>query len=219
MSLTEGLLVAIVIILTIYLLTRSRGKEMSSGSRTWDCVDRSNGEITSVKMQYKGEHGLGCKCPKCNNPEKKTTAEHMEYFDAGQGGGAAAPDVNSCTDDNFAYAQNDFGGPGMDFKDWATSQAVDTAVLVNHANFVKDRLGDNTQNGTRGSMALGEIEGSYQVPWIGIRGPAQHVPVYNPTQVPDVDPSLFTDKPRFNWDSSPSSTVRAEPNAYLHNDQ
>ena len=104
-------------------------------------------------------------------------------------------------DDKFSYAINEFGAPGLEYKDWVTSQSVDPQVLKNHAEFVKDRISDNPQNIT-GRTYSPDMHDSYDpIFWIGLRRP-QAVPVCNPTQVPDTDYNLYETRPKFTWRSS-----------------
>jgi len=121
------------------------------------------------------------------SPETRATSENIEHFSA-------------VTDDSVGAA-SEFGGTGGDFRDWAMSQAVDAQVLVNHREFVKDRFGNNNQNITGRTFAMGEVEGTDQVPWQGILGRPQAVESYNPTQQPDVDMRNFAEKRRFRWGS------------------
>lgn len=205
MSLTEGLLIAIVIILTISVLAGGRKSNDSSIQKAWDCVDRDTGEITSVKMQYTGmPHGAGCDCPKCASPEKKALKENAEYFTGGQDPTStnSVTNTNPC-DGDLSYAINPFGNENMTYKDWVTSQSVDQQVLKNHAEFVKDRLGDNTQNITGRTFALGELE-AQQINYVGLRRP-EAIPVtqgVNTAQIPDVNSDWFATKPTFTWSSS-----------------
>jgi len=197
MSLTEGLLIVIVIVLTITIITRRQGKTAPGQAKTWDCVDRASGEVTSVKMQYNA-------APVAKSPEGTALKENAEFFTA-QSSGSDSLNYTCADDGTFAYATSDFGAPGMDYKDWVTAQSVDAAVVKNHNEFVKDRVGDNTKNVTGPAMAMGELEGTDQVPWQGIRGRPQAIPTAslgNPTQVPDVDPNAFTKGPKFTWNSS-----------------
>lgn len=200
MNLVEGLLIVTIIILVVAIISRARKHQSGPvKQKTWDCVDRDTMDMTTVKMQY--AHGAGCMCPKCKAtmPEMTAAKENAEFFTA-----CGNPSTSGCDpEDKFAYADNEFGAPGRDFKDWVTSQAVDPQVIKNHFEFVKDRLGDNNQNITGRTYALGEVEGTDQVPWIGIRGRPQGVSICGlNAQIPDVDYRNFTEKPRFNWNSS-----------------
>ncbi len=118
MSLTEGLLIVAVVILTILVLRGSRKTPQQSRVRSWDCVDRDSGEVTSVKMKYTGPHGHGCACPVCSNPEANAIKENAEHFSGCSNDTAAKAALDClCADGgDFEYATNDFGGADMDFQ-------------------------------------------------------------------------------------------------------
>lgn len=196
MTTTEGLLIAVVIVLVV-LMARRQQLRGPSRVRTWDCVDRETGDITAVSMKY--QHGLGCKCNECRNPEGQTLMDNIEHFDPSNST-PGCPAENTC-DDKLTYAVDPFGAPDMDFKDYIASQSVDQQVIKNHAEFVKDRMSNNSQNITGRTFSPGELEAD-QVTWWGIRGRPQSVPYYNPTQVPDVDKSWYSQKPKLSWASS-----------------
>ena len=208
MSLTEGLLIVAVVILTILVIRQSRQASQPSRVRSWDCVDRDSGEVTSVRMKYTnqaGPHGNGCTCPMCSNPEANAISENAEHFSgcANDGAAKAALDCLCADGGDFSYATNDFGVPGGDFKDWVTNQAVDSAVLKNHAEFVSDRLDNTRQNATGRtySPSQGSDMEISQSHWIGLRRP-QAVAVCNPTQVTQSEPSNFTQTAKFTWSST-----------------
>ncbi len=198
MTLTEGLLIVIVIILTVLVLT-GHGKHKSGAARSWDCVDRETGEVTSVKMQYNSGQPPGKA-----NLEKRTTVEHAEYFDT------CKPDVGSTMDclcdgdDKFQYAINEFGGPGMEYKDYVTAQSIDPQVVKNHSEFVKDRIdkGALWTGRTYTPEMRSEMEGSDSVPWMGIRGRATNVAVCDPTQVADYNENSYVNKKKLTWSST-----------------
>jgi hypothetical protein len=196
MSLTEGLLIVIVIVLTIMIITRRQGKTAPGQAKTWDCVDRASGEVTSVKMQYNAP-------PAAKSPEGATLKENAEFFTAQSAGSDHL--VYACGDeDKFAFAVDDFGAPGMDYKSYIASQSVDAAVVKNHMEFVKDRVGDNTKNVTGPTRSFGEIEDDGGAKWIGLRRP-QAIPessMGSPTQVTDFRESGFTKTAKFTWNSS-----------------
>ena len=132
-------------------------------------------------------------------PEQAATAENVEHFHQSN-------DCSPCAGDDYPYAVNEFGAPGMSYKDWVATQSVDAAVIKNHAEFVKDRVK------TRGVNLIGatyspDSHTSDQVHWIGLRRP-QAVRVDNPTQVPDMNLDWFDKKAKFTWDSSQTSTVQ-----------
>lgn len=190
MSLTEGLLIVIILVLTVLVFTsRNRGHK-SPRSRAWECVDNETGESTTVKMSYGNA-----------SPEVKSQLENAEYFTTCKSDADAkkALDCLCDPDGDFAYAVNEFGGPGMDYKDWVTAQSVDPAVIKNHAGFVKDQTKSNVN--ITGRTYSPDSHDSYDpVPWQGLFRP-QAVPVCNPTQVPDVDYDLYNKERKFAWKS------------------
>lgn len=106
--------------------------------------------------------------------------------------------MDPCKGD-LSYARNDFGGPGLDYKDWVTTQAIDPAVVVNHAQFIADR---NKFGNVTGRTYSPDSHDSYNpIPWQGIRGRPQKVPVGNPDQVPDIDMDMYADEQRVTWKS------------------
>lgn len=186
MSVEKGMLVAIIIVLTILLFTTVCRK-----------TDTYEEEVVIMEVAPK-RHGAGCRCPACVKvitPEHKATSENAEYFTSGQTAAA-------CADDNFTYAVDEFGAPGLEFKDWAMNQAVDAQMVKNHTEFVKDRVGGDAAQNTMGRTYSPdtEIDGD-QTHWIGLRRP-QAVAVNNPDQVPDVKASWYSTKPTFTWASS-----------------
>ena len=102
--------------------------------------------------------------------------------------------------DGVSYSVGGYG-PGMDYKDWTATQAVDMQVIKNHAEFVKDRLGDNSETVT-GRTWSPDDHTSDQIPWVGLRRP-EAVPVSGySTQVPDMNLDWFKTKPVFTWSSA-----------------
>jgi hypothetical protein len=210
MNLTEGLLIVIIIVLIITIVMRGKAKgktaQAESNTRQWDCVDKKTGDTTSVKMQYSGDvgeglHGVGCKCPKCSQAAAVNKGA-AEMFVNCQGIGSQQALHEMCGDDDkFTFAINEFGGPGMEYKDWVASAAVGPEVVKMHAEFVKDRLGSDSQNITGRTWAVPDDIEVDQVPWQGLRRP-QAVAVCNPTQVPDTNYNWYQEGPRFTWKSS-----------------
>lgn len=204
MKLTEGLLVVIVIILIFVIVARPRASA-TGGSRTWDCVDRASGDITSVQMKYLQQAqanaagvSTGATAPGANAPEAGALAETVEHFQGCMNGPSVMPDVNSC-DGTFDYAVNAFGAPGMEYKDWVATQAVDPAVIKNHAEFVKDRVGQGSQIITGRTYAMPDHESYQPVPWIGIRARPTRVAICNPTQMTDADVGYYPLKQKLIW--------------------
>lgn len=187
MSLVEGLLIAIVIILLTMWVLRGSGGDDS----TWDCVNRNTGDQSTVRIRY--NHGAGCGCGACKNPEGGSQKENSEYFATCQSTTDNQPAVDDCACGSgpFDYANNEFGAPGLSFTDWVTGQSVDSQTVNNHAEFVKDRLEKNAIWTGRTYSPDDASDGFYYTSWQGIRGKPQRVPVCNPTQVQDTDESWF----------------------------
>jgi hypothetical protein len=201
MSLTEGLLIVIVLILTVIVLSgRLNPKPEAAKTKTWDCVNRDTGDITSVKMQYTAAAK--------ESPENASLSENAEHFESCRNSAedtARALDCMCDGDDKFEYAVNEFGAPGMEYKDWVASQAVDSTVIKNHAEFVADRQKLAGQNILGATMSPDSHSSDTIVKWQGLRRP-QAVAVCNPTQISDsVNLAAYDLKPKFNWDSSTTS--------------
>ncbi len=202
MSLTEGLLIVIVLILTVIVVSgRMNHSAPTPTTKTWDCVNRDNGEITSVKMQY-SKPGA--------NPEKDALAENAEHFESCRNSAEDTARALNCMcegDDKFEYAVNEFGAPGLSYQDFVRGNSVDPSVIKNHSEFVADRMklrGDNVL----GKTWSPDSHDSDGISWVGIRGRPQAVPICNPLQIATASMDnldSYTIKPRFTWDSSPTS--------------
>ena len=191
MSLAEGFLIVIVIVLTIWIFTKGPGAKASSS--VWDCVDRQSGEVATVKVQQK----------KCS-PEKAAQSEQAEYFSTLSDATMQCVMDNACGDgESFQYAVNEFGKPGADYKDWIAERSIDSQTMKNHAEFVKDRMEKQTSTGPTSGQMRGEMEASSSGPgWVGLRRP-QHVPRSgDEAQQTDSDESYFTDKSTLVWRST-----------------
>jgi regulatory protein YycI of two-component signal transduction system YycFG len=155
--------------------------------------------ITSVKSGVNRGLHLGQKTEgvQLKSPEARFLKENSEFFST-CGCDASGEDAD------YKYATTDYGAPGMDYKDWIASKAIDPQVIKNHNEFVKDMV-DSGVNKTGPTydpgLRKGEMEGSDLVPWTGLRRP-QMVPIGNPDQVPDFNSNTYTKKAKFTWDSS-----------------
>jgi hypothetical protein len=142
--------------------------------------------------------GKGCKCPKCASPEWNALMENSEYFAECKDAASAAHTGDTCGNRELSYADNDFGRPDMEFKDWVASQVIEDDVIKNHGEYVKDRLSSDNQLIT-GRVFTPDMHDSYDpIPWSGLFRP-QAVPVCNPTQVPDVDYDLYAKEQTLKW--------------------
>jgi hypothetical protein len=204
MSLTDALLIVVIIIL-IWFIVKAKKPTGPARVNTYDCINRDTGALTSVRIAKQPAAGApSAKGPGgCALPEKEMQANNAEYFTQCSDPNADA--VASCpADGTFPYATASYGAPGLDFKDWVTSQSVDPQVLKNHAEFVSDRMnGINTQNVTGRTWSPSDsYHQSYQpITWIGLRRP-QAVPKCNPDQDPDIDESEYATSSRLTWKTS-----------------
>lgn len=202
MSFTEGFLIAVIVIL---VFCGSSGKWISRAcgysSSCTDCSSAESQAAPPTNSTTGSQHSMSCRCPKCL--EEHITVENAEYFTPDAASAHANADHSQMCgdDDRFNFAVNDFGAPGIDFKDWVTAQAVDAQVIKNHSDFTKDRSAGGTQNMTGRTYApRAEIE-TEQTDWIGLRRP-EAVPIGNPTQVADINYNKFAKSPTFTWRSS-----------------
>jgi len=96
-----------------------------------------------------------------------------------------------CGDGEGEFAKYEYGAPGMDANSFIMSQAVDDQVIVNHANYIKNRKQFGTSGEYTGRTYSPDSHDSYDpIPWIGLRRP-EYVSQCNPTQVPDIDTNLY----------------------------
>jgi len=134
-------------------------------------------------------------------PEMAALTENQRYFST-----CSYPNDNyecaiKCGDSINMTASAEYG-PGMEYKDWVQSQALDPQIARTHADYLADRKRNPFTSNVTGPTWTPDYHMSYDpIPWIGLRRP-QNVPVCNPTQVPDVDYSLYEDCSKFTWRSS-----------------
>lgn len=115
--------------------------------------------------------------------------ENAEYFSSIAGDSSGA-----------VHGGENFGSAGVVYDDYLTAVGVDPQAVKNHGEFVKDRTAQNNQN-ILGRTYSPDSHDSYDpIPWVGLRRP-QAAPFSNPTQVPDVDHDLYSNKPKFTWRS------------------
>lgn len=127
-------------------------------------------------------------------------AENAEYFTVCKGADEISKALDCSCDDatGYPFAQNEFGGPGMDYNTYVMSQGVDSQVIKNHANFVEDRRNVNARGGEFTGKTWSPqttVEGvGNSSNWIGIRGRPMAVPVCNPTTVQHDEPDEYRTK-------------------------
>jgi hypothetical protein len=134
------------------------------------------------------------------SPEASAQAEQTEFFTGCQDPAKVNAEMNClCEGNDLAYAVNEFGAPGMEYKDWVAAQAVDPAVVKNHAEWVKDRVSEGSLNVTGRTYSPDSHDSYDPIPWQGIRGRPQATTVCSPDQVPDVNYDLYESKPKLVW--------------------
>lgn len=138
-------------------------------------------------------------------PDPNMLAKKLELENTGFYGSCINPgDLFACSvncDGNNTYAVSEFGGPGLTYSDYVKTQGVDPKILENQAKFVADKNRNPSGNIT-GRVWSPDRHTSYDpIAWVGFRRP-QAVAQCNPTQVPDLDLTLYETRPTFTWKSS-----------------
>lgn len=184
----------VVVILVFFVMYRgdsagTSGAVDKSVSGTSGSSGTSGADEKTADPKHEGLTNFG--------PEIGAQNENLEYFSEG------IADCHTCTGD-LSYVLHEYGAPGMDFKDYISAKSLDPQIVKNHQEFVKDRL-SSADNKTGPAFdpgyRMGELEGGDEVPWQGLRRP-QHVPVGNPTQLPEFNPNSYTYGPKFTWSST-----------------
>jgi len=181
------LIVAIVVLML--LICDQRMRNGSCGKKGGDADIKKEESPVDAKEGLNPGDALALLHEKTKNPEQYAQMEQMEGFAV-----CNNPDETSrvldcvCGDDpSTAFAEYDYGKPGLDYKAFVTSQAVDAAVIHNHLQFVH---GPNGYYSTGRTYSPDSHESYDPIPWIGLRRP-EYVTQCNPTQVPDVDLDLY----------------------------
>ncbi len=187
-----GLLVVLVLIL-IFWYVMSRPKEGLQVTDPTPAVAVATATQTAVAAHSSLPLTASTMAP--GGVELVAQRENSAYY-SGLSNDVCSQACDPCVGD-MSFAVNDFGAPGADFNDYLTSQGVDSSVIANHAEFIKDRQKFGNVTGRTYSP---DSHDSYDpTPWIGIRGRPQNVPYGNPDQVADVDRSLYADKQKLTW--------------------
>lgn len=147
MTITEGLLIVIVIVLTFCILCKGKAQHHHRGHvSAGGCGTRAAAPADKESFTIPTPLGNTSACAPCDS------------------------------DGQFDFATAEYGAEGMDFKDWATSQAIDASTVNNHADFVADRMKRHNTGRTWSPEQRAEMETTPAVPWQGLRRP-MHVPV------------------------------------------
>jgi len=199
MSVTEGLLIALVFILIFSLVTAPR--RGNSDSKSYTCVDNNNGRQFNVDVTGGADGFEGATMRRViaegKNPEAMKRAEMMEGFAVLTTQDDVTKDMScACKDMPTAdYQGTEYGMPNADYKEYVTSQAVDDAVIANHKDFVWQRHGQYATGRTYTADTV--LDGVDQIKWWGLRRPDVRVPIANPTQVPEIDIDYYLPNRKF----------------------
>mgnify|MGYP001591072154 CR=1 FL=1 len=184
MTLTEGLLIAVIMILTIYVFTKN------------------NKQAEAPVENFKLNDNLIPLSPvmRKTTPEQKAIMENTEYFD---GSNIASMSAEMHGEGAISQNSEQFLNPLTSFKDYVMGQAVDASVVKNHQEFVKDRLGENSQFIVGKTMALPDLQDNlgYGTNWVGLRKPQGVAVDDNVSSVNDINPLNYANKPTFSWNS------------------
>lgn len=156
--------------------------------REFECSDGA-GNRADVQVEQKLD---------LDTAHKKSINDNVEYFETCQAAADETAKALDCACDpstGFPFAKNAYGAPGLDYATFLQSQGVDSQIISNHQEFVKDRRDVNAAGGEftgRTWTPQGEIEGgSYGANWWGIRGRPYGVSVCNPTQQQELSPDEY----------------------------
>lgn len=195
---TEAILVVLVIVLIFMVV---KGKQGMGAQRPPlvalnSAPKNTSLPVVSTPVNSFRSHPPGCGCASCKSYDKmagNALAEQLEYFASCKDTDETSKALDCVCGDNekFSFAENDYGAPGMDYKAYVTSQAVDDKVIKNHLAYVEERKGLGPEGEFTGRTYSPDSHDSYDpIPWVGLRRP-QYVSQCNPTQVPDLDSNLY----------------------------
>lgn len=186
----ESTLIVIIILLVLYVVFGKKSGGLTKG-QTLNC--KSNDGQTLKLVVSNGS--AASDTPSYDDAAKEAMQGNMEYFQVC--GGYSPEQVKATCDDSSGVYTHDYGNEGMDYKSYAASQAVDTQVVRNHAEFIKNIRGLGPNGEFTGRTYSPDSHDSYDpIPWIGLRRP-EYVKTCNPTSVPDVDYNLYKGNRKF----------------------
>ena len=123
------------------------------------------------------------------SPEEAALLENDEHFSNCRNSNIADDAAGMVCGGTSNNGENPYGEGNRSFQDYLKQGLVDPAMYYNHQNFVQDRLSNKVH--WTGSTISFDMHDSYDpIDWQGLRRPVA-VPVCNPTQVPDIDYSLY----------------------------
>jgi hypothetical protein len=93
-----------------------------------------------------------------------------------------------------------FDGTDGDYKDYVASKAIGNDVRSNHSEFIKDRIGPQSNyTGRNYTLPDGNDGDNYGSNWMGIRGRPQAVNIDNPDSLVDDDVSQYAQTQRIRY--------------------
>lgn len=190
MDLIEAFLIVIILII-IYIMVREKKKEEKPNANTTS-PNSQNEASESQKSSFTSKKST--KDMSYEDIAKKALSESHEYFQVCRDPEEVKKIAECICDgqDTFDHIENAYGAPNMDYKSWVTSQAVSDDTIKNHQQYLADKQRFQTGGAffTGRTMSPDSHDSYDPIPWIGLRRP-QYVEQCNPTQVPDVDLSLY----------------------------
>jgi hypothetical protein len=151
------------------------GTEGYMGSRVG--TDRQGGNTFTAQENYGGLESYG----------HQMINENIENFASCQTGDNKwlTDGCGPCSgggQDKIDFSVNEFGAPGMDYKEFVASQAVDSNVVANHVQYVSDREALSPGGFFTGRTFSPDSHESFDpIYWLGLRRP-DYVNECNPTQ-------------------------------------
>lgn len=197
-----GVIIAIVLILIFACcVVRARAKAPSvavpAPSQSTTAPPAASDGFTPAPPPGQPIHARDCRCPKC--AENLFRADNLNS--SAENFSAAEAIAGSCAeDDKLQYAVYEYGAPGVSYAEYASAQAIDPQVVKNHQEYLRDRA-NNPQIKTGRTLSVDSHESYDYMPWQGIRGRPQAVPIGAPDQEPDVNLGVFAKKQRLTWSS------------------
>ncbi len=155
--------------------TQSGERYMASRNTALSGTGKSESFNTKGQMDYDSIGG-------------RMIAENQESFKTCGGGDMNNWLTSGCgpcatgDSDRVDFSVNPFGAPGVDYKEFVASQAIDNKTLANHVQYVEDRAALSPGGVFTGRTFSPDSHMSFDpIYWLGLRRP-DYVTECNPTQ-------------------------------------
>lgn len=167
-----------------------------------DAIKRMKSSVKGGEDDKKTNDGGDKNSAESENKEKSSSVESKSV--ESKSGKANMPqsfidgDMAESNTDEIQHSVSD-ASLSADYNAWIQQQALTPDVVKNHAAFLVDWAANPNKTGKTFSPAINEI--APQVPWVGLRGPPQAVPItgINSAQVQDIDMDWFPKQQRMRW--------------------